>query len=283
MSERIIDTHLHIWDLQKADYPWLSGDTSILNRSYAIEELGQEREEAGVTEAILVQASGNAEDTALMFEAAKSNDWITGVVAWLPLQQPEETAARLELYRKNPLFKGVRHQIHDEQDPQWLLQPAVIESLQLLAKENIPYDLVGIRAEHIRTALELSGRVPGLRMIFDHLNQPPIAKGEKFGEWGQLMREAAALPQFHAKISGLGTTTGRGKNWSVEDIRPYVTFIVDHFGTSRCMLGGDWPVALLAGSYAHTWSVYRRLINDLLPVEEATKIFSDNAVAFYGL
>ncbi|MDF2380955.1 amidohydrolase family protein [Nostoc ellipsosporum NOK] len=283
MSERIIDTHLHIWDLQRAKYPWLAGDTSILNRSYTIEELGPAREEAGVTEAVLVQASGNAEDTALMFETAATHDWITGVVAWLPLRDPQATAMQLEWYKKNPLFKGVRHQIHDEQDARWLLQPSVIESLKLLEQEDIPYDLVGIRPVHIRTALDLAERVPGLRMIFDHLNQPPVATGEKFGEWGELMKEASALPQFRAKISGLGTTTGRGTSWSMDDIRPYVEFILDHFGTGRCMLGGDWPVALLAGSYTHAWSVYRSLINELLPAREAKKIFSENAVTFYGL
>ena len=88
MSNGIIDTHVHIWNLDKAAYPWLQGDTSILNRTYTIEELEGDRKEANVTEGVLVQASGNFEDTDLMLETAEKTEWIKGVVAWLPLMNP---------------------------------------------------------------------------------------------------------------------------------------------------------------------------------------------------
>jgi L-fuconolactonase len=45
---KIIDTHVHIWDLEKAQYPWLQGDNSILNRTWRIEEIENDRKEAGV-------------------------------------------------------------------------------------------------------------------------------------------------------------------------------------------------------------------------------------------
>ena len=76
----IVDTHIHVWDLERAKYPWLEGDTSILNRTWKIEELENERKSAGIAEGILVQASGNFEDTDVMMEVAKKTDWITGVV-----------------------------------------------------------------------------------------------------------------------------------------------------------------------------------------------------------
>ena len=43
---KIIDTHVHIWDLQKADYPWLKGDDSIVNRTWKIEEIENDRDPA---------------------------------------------------------------------------------------------------------------------------------------------------------------------------------------------------------------------------------------------
>jgi L-fuconolactonase len=35
----IVDTHVHIWDFDRAEYSWLKGSTSILNRTYRVEEL----------------------------------------------------------------------------------------------------------------------------------------------------------------------------------------------------------------------------------------------------
>jgi len=112
---RIIDTHVHIWDLEKAQYPWLQGDESILNRTWRIEEIENERKETGIMAGILVQASGNIEDTELMLETAYKKDWIYGVVGWLPLMDTKATQRSLEeRFLKEKYFKGIRHQIHDE-------------------------------------------------------------------------------------------------------------------------------------------------------------------------
>ncbi|MFT3935739.1 MAG: amidohydrolase family protein [Chitinophagaceae bacterium] len=280
----IVDTHVHIWDLERAEYDWLKHDTSILKRSYSLNDLEPARNNTQVKAGVLVQAAGNEKDTALMLEAAAKHDWIKGVVAWLPLMQPDETARLLEeKYLREKYFKGVRHQIHDEPDARWLLQPAVIESLQLLASHNIPYDLVGIKPAHIETALEVAERVPGLRMVFDHLNQPPIAAKEKFGPWGELMKIAASHKNFYAKISGLGTASGNFTNWTADDIKPYIEFALNTFGVPRCFCGGDWPVSLLAGAYQQVWQAYGEVLSQLLNTEEKAQVFYTNAKDFYQL
>jgi L-fuconolactonase len=303
MMERMIDTHIHVWDLGQAKYSWLDGDTSILNRNYALEELEGVRAKAGVTEGILVQAAANPEDTDWMLRVAAGHDWITGVVGWLPLEDPEATARILEeKYVAAPgpgasasKLKGVRHLIHNETDPRWLLQLPVMESLRLLADRDLPYDLVGIAPAHIMTALKVAEMIPGLRMVFDHLNQPPIASGQSgevgqtagsghpFGLWGELMREAARHKNFYAKISGLGTASGKGDNWTAADLEPCIGFALEHFGEDRCFCGGDWPVSLLAGSYEKTWSAYREIITGLLDEEGREKVFYKNAQRFYKI
>ena len=205
MQEQIIDTHVHVWNLNKVRYSWLDGDTSILNRSYSLDELEPERQKAGVTGGVLVQAANNMEDTGWMLEEADRNSWIKGIVGWLPLEDPARCESLVEnKYVPEPRLCGVRHLIHNEPDHRWLLQENVLTSLSILEKHDLPYDLVGIKTEHINTALELAERIPGLKMVFDHMNQPPILKKEKFGEWGELMKKAAAHPNFYIKISGLG-------------------------------------------------------------------------------
>jgi L-fuconolactonase len=279
----IADTHVHIWDFSRAEYAWLKDNTSILNRTYSIGELETERREVGITAGILVQAANNFEDTDWMLHVAENTDWITGIVGWLPLTDPDAVLKALERkYGKEKYFKGVRHLIHDEADSKWLLQPSVIDSLKILAEHDIPYNVVGVLPAHIETALAVAEKVPGLRMVFDHLNQPPIATKERFGNWGELMKNAAKHKNFYAKISGLGTASGNFENWKAADIKPYIEFVIDQFGTSRCFCGGDWPVALLAGSYIKTWTSYKDIINELANESDREKIFYTNAKSFYS-
>ena len=238
MQEQIIDTHVHVWNLNKVRYSWLDGDTSILNRSYSLDELEPERQKAGVTGGVLVQAANNMEDTGWMLEEADRNSWIKGIVGWLPLEDPARCESLVEnKYVPEPRLCGVRHLIHNEPDHRWLLQENVLTSLSILEKHDLPYDLVGIKTEHINTALELAERIPGLKMVFDHMNQPPILKKEKFGEWGELMIKAAAHPNFYIKISGLGTASGNFTGWKPVDLEPYISFALEHFGTDRCFCG----------------------------------------------
>lgn len=282
MTERLIDTHVHIWNFDQAEYPWLEGDESILNRPYELEELEEGRIAAGVTEGLLVQAANNPEDTDWMLRNAEVVPWIKGVVGWVPLQDPPATAGVLaDRYIPNRYFKGVRHLIHNEADPRWLLQDTVIESLGVLADHDLPYDVVGVLPAHIRTALEVAEQVPGLRMVFDHLNQPPM--GGDFGEWGELMRAAASHKKFYVKISGLGTASGNPSGWTAADLEPCIEFVLKHFGEDRCFCGGDWPVSLLAGSYEKTWAAYQDVLKRLLGAEGRAKVLSRNAEDFYKL
>ncbi len=281
---RIIDTHVHIWDLEKTEYTWLQGDSSILNRTWRIEEIEKDRKEAEVTAGVLVQASGNIEDTELMLETAYKTDWICGIVGWLPLMDTKTTQRLLEeRFLKEKYFKGVRHLIHDEKDPKWLLQPAVIESLKLLSSFDLPYDVVGILPSHIETVIEVSDKIPGLRMVFDHLNWPPIQTKEKFGKWGELMKVAAQHKNIYGKISGLGTASGNFQDRTEDDIKPYVEFVLEHFGTKHCFCGGDWPVSMLANNYIKTWQTTKDILNDLLKDAEKDKVLFSNANNFYKL
>ncbi|MBS1660450.1 MAG: amidohydrolase [Bacteroidetes bacterium] len=266
---KIIDTHIHIWNLDKVEYSWLKGDTSILNRNYELSQLEEARLSVGVSSGVLVQAANSLEDTDWMLAVAEASDWIKGVVGWLPLEDPGATARLLEeRFVKGGLLKGVRHLIHDEKDPRWLLQGSVMESLGLLEKTEVPYDLVGVLPVHIRTALEVAEKCPGLRMVFDHLNKPTAAGR---GEWEELMKEAAKHENFYCKISGLGS----------ENVEGAIGFVLEEFGVDRCFCGGDWPVSLLMGGYEETWAAYRAAIEKY--TDEAEKVYSKNAERFYGL
>ncbi len=280
---KVIDTHMHSWDLQKVRYSWLDGDTSILAQNYYPSDIEAQLSTANVSAAIMVQAANSIEDTAFMFDCAEKYPWIIGVVGWVDLLNPETAKKQLEAHLQNKYFKGIRHLIHDEPDSSWLLQPNVIKSLEILANHGLPFDVVGVKTEHIKAAIQVAKQIPHLKMVFDHLNHPPIATNEQFGVWGDAIAEAAAMPNFYAKISGLGTCCANFNDWSATTIEPYVAYVLQYFGVDKLMIGGDWPVSLLAGDYVTTHHQYQEVINTLVAPENQQKIYSTNAAAFYKL
>jgi len=280
---KVIDTHMHIWDLQKVRYSWLDGDTSILAQNYYPSGIEDQLRAANVSAAVMVQAANNIEDTAFMFDCAEQYPWIIGVVGWVDLLNPETAKKQLEAHLQNKYFKGIRHLIHDEPDHNWLLQSAVIKSLGILADHGVPFDVVGVKIEHIKAAIQVAKQIPHLKMVFDHLNHPPIATSEQFGAWGEAITEAAAMPNFYAKISGLGTCCANFNDWSANTIESYVAYVLAHFGVDKLMIGGDWPVSLLAGDYVGTHIKYQAVIEKLVAPEHQEKIYSTNATRFYKL
>jgi L-fuconolactonase len=72
------------------------------------------------------------------------------------------------------------------------------------------------------------------------------------------------------------------EHWSPDDLKPYILDVLDIFGPDRCMFGTDWPVCLVAGSYA---AVIGALRSSLAELNEAQReqIFGRSAIEAYGL
>jgi L-fuconolactonase len=275
----IIDTHLHIWNLQRVHYAWLTAELGILYQNYEVPAVAVQMKEANVAKAVLVQAANSMEETDFMLENAEKYDCIAGVVGWLPLLSPVATAKFVEKYKKNAYFKGIRHLIHDEPNPRWLLQAQVIESLQILADNHIPFDVVGVLPEHLECVRRVGEQIPDLCMVLDHLNHPRGVLTEKIMEdWRKAMQEVAENPNVYAKISGLGTVAP-----TKSQIASAIVFALATFSVKRCLLGGDYPVSLLAATYTDTWKTYQQMLELVLDEQERRALYWENAEKFYNL
>ncbi|GAB2950163.1 amidohydrolase family protein [Nonomuraea fastidiosa] len=276
----VIDAHQHFWNLETGSYPWLTPESGPIFRTFEPPELLPQLTAAGVDRTVLVQAMDSYEDTGAMLAQADAYDVIGAVVGWVPLLRPEEAAEALERYRRHPKFAGVRHLIHDEPDPDWVLQEPVIEGLKLLAAAGVPFDVVAVLPRHLEHVPVLAERVPGLRMVIDHLAKPPI-KEKGWEPWASLLARAAECPDVYAKVSGLNTAAD-AETWTGEDLRPYVEHAIELFGPERLMFGSDWPVATLAGDYAKVW---RETLVALSGLDEAgrAQVLGGTAARFYGM
>jgi L-fucono-1,5-lactonase len=233
---------------------------------------------ARVDRAVLVQADDSTADTEAMFEVAAAHPEIAGVVAWVPLDRPDEAAAQLARLRARPGLAGIRTLIHDQPDPDWLLRPEVGEGLALLERSGVPFDVISVLPRHLSHVPVLSERYPALRMVLDHLSHPPLG-GADTSEWRTLITAAARNPLVFAKVSGLYPA---GPSWTAADVRDVVEFAVDMFGPDRLMFGSDWPVAEVGGGYAKVTAELFTLISEFHPASRDA-ILGGTAQRFYAL
>lgn len=276
----IIDTHQHFWNLDRVAYPWLTPEAGPIYRTFEEPDLEPELDACGITRTVLVQSMDSYEDTDFMLEVADRWPRVRAVVGWVPLTRPDEAATALDRYQQDLRFVGVRHLIHEDPDPDWLLRDDVREGLALLAERNLSYDVVAVLPRHLEHVPVLAERHPDLRLVVDHLAKPPI-KERGWEPWAELLRHAAEHDNVYAKVSGLNTAAD-WETWTADDLRPYVDHAIELFGVERLMYGGDWPISVLAGGYTKVWRETERLLSGL-DASERERILADTATAFYRL
>lgn len=274
-----IDAHLHIWDPGRAEYTWMDEDWS-LTRAVGFAEVAPTLAELGVEGVVLVEAADNAEDTTLMLDAALVHPEVVAVVAWAPLDRPDELPARLEELRATPIVTGVRNLFHTH-PIEWATSPEVDRGIGLVAEAGLSLDFVTGSPAALRDVPRIARRHPGLRIVVDHLGKPPVGQGEEERRaWRDLIAAVAENPLAHAKLSGLYASSGAMDGWTVDGIRPFVEDALDLFGPDRLMFGSDWPIALLAGGYRRGWEAITSLVAALSP-EEQTSVRGGTAARFY--
>lgn len=174
---------------------------------------------------------------------------------------------------------GIRHLVQDEMDPQWLARSDVRRGLRAVAAAGLVYDLLTL-PHQLPAAIDTVRELPKLTFVLDHLSKPPIVSG-RLELWTSLVRELAAGPNVYCKLSGM-VTEADWHHWTVADLRPYAEVVLDAFGPSRVMFGSDWPVCLLATSYAAVVSTASQLIAELDP-DDRSQVFGRTAARAYRL
>jgi L-fuconolactonase len=275
-----VDGHQHFWDPVALPLPWMTAAHTVIDRSFGPRDLAPLMHAAGVEATILVQAACLDEDTESMFDHADRYEWIAAVIAWVPLDDPDRSEERLDELAAQPKLRGIRHLIHDEQDPHWILRPPVLESLALLEERGLILELPVVFPQHLGDVPELAQTFPQLAIVIDHLGKPPLGH-ETFGRWANELAAAAEHPRVAAKISGLNTAIA-AHDWDAAALRPAVQVAVDAFGPDRLLCGSDWPVALLNGNYERVWRETRKVVELVAPAN-AEAILAGTARRLYEL
>lgn len=274
----LIDSHHHLWDLARRDYPWLAGDAlAPIRHNYDVTDLRA----TGATRTILVQTLPDIGETEDFLAIADANrDLIAGVVGWVDLtDDTDRSLRRLRSGRGGDLLVGIRHPAQDEPNPRWLGRRDVVAGVKAVAAAGLAYDLL-VYPHQLVSALTLVPQVQDCRFVLDHAGKPAIASGRR-QPWEALLRHLAAFPNVACKLSGL-VTEADWNLWSPGDIRPYTDVVLAVFGPRRVMFGSDWPVCELVTGYREVLALAQELCAGLSEAESAA-VFGDTAADWYRL
>src|SRR5207247_2078085 len=117
---------------------------------------------------------------------------------------------------------------------------------------DLTYDIL-IYPRHLAVATEFVQHFPRQRFVLDHLAKPLIKSGS-LDPWSSGIRDLAQFPNVFCKLSGL-VTEADWKSWKPEHIAPYLDVALECFGPERLMIGSDWPVCTVAGSFAQVMNL----------------------------
>jgi len=253
----------------------MGDELAPIRRRFGPAELAPLLAAAGVDRTVLVQTVSSLDETREFLATAAGTDFVAGVVGWVDLSEPSvgDILAELRAGPGGRFLAGIRHQVHDEPDPRWLLRDDVLRGIQRVGAAGLVYDLL-VKTRELPAAVEVARSLPGQSFVLDHIAKPRIAAGPRDPEWEQALAPLADCANVYCKVSGL-VTEARWTDWTPDDLLPYVTRVLEWFGPERCMFGSDWPVCLLASDYARVVSTMRAIVgeNDNVFGATATRVY----------
>jgi len=279
----IVDAHVHLIEVQKLKYSWMSGAPTLL-RDWTPDDLTARAKPAEIAAYVFVEV--DVDPGLHMVEAAwadgegATDPRLKAVVASVPMELgPAAAEPDLARLAALPHVRGVRRLIQDHPDPEFMIRPDFVAAVKLLPKYNLSFDLC-IKHPQFANTLELVRRCPEVSFILDHIGKPGIAAG-LIDPWRAHMRGLAAMPNVVCKLSGV-TTEADHARWTREQLRPYIDHTIGCFGFARLMYGGDWPVCELAGHYQQ-WLATLEWATAGCSMAERRALFRDTAVKAYRL
>jgi len=308
VQDQVVDAHMHLWDLEKISYPWLTpplqvggvnGDVSPIAKTYLLDDYLRDAGGAGqgaggpgadvrIVKVVHVEAgadpSSSLAETRWLQSVANTRGYPQAIVAHAELNDPK-VEALLEQHASYPNVRGIRQILNWHEDPSktytprdLLPDPAWERGYALLRKYGLSFDLQ-IYPSQMDAAARLASRYPDTPVILNHAGMPVDRDSAGLQAWRTGMRTLAQQPNVFTKISGLAMMD---RHWTTASLRPFVLETIDAFGVDRCLFASNFPTDKLFGSFERQFAAHRTIVSQF-SASERTRMFATNAERVYRI
>jgi predicted TIM-barrel fold metal-dependent hydrolase len=280
----MIDTHVHLLEPDRFTYDWTQ-DFPALSGRFDLSDYKKASLESGIQAAVFMEVDCEESDDEARYFCALAEQPGSLIQAVVAAARPESPGFEQSLEEiAHPRLTGIRRVLHTQ--PDGLSQTSRFrENVNRLGGLGLAFDLCVLQRQ-LPIALELVRACPQTTFILDHCGVPDIAPndapaGEGFLAWQKAIRALAAEPNVNGKISGISAYAPAPLR-NAPGLRPYTDTMLDAFGSTRLVWGGDWPVVNL-GDGLLAWSTITRELLSGLTADERFQILTTNAKKIYRI
>lgn len=247
--EKIVDTHIHLFDLNKFNYPWLDLFPQ-LKKNFLISDYFNTTKKFDITSIIFVEANVHEsqlnQEINYLTEICKNMNIPGGIICSIDIFN-NNFYSNIENIIKNPYVKGVRYVLHmDNIPPKICLKDEFIEKIQFLGEKNLIFEVCA-RTNELNDIYELIKKCPYTKFVLNHMgNIDPNLFSKKNSEsdsiietWKLNMKNLASLDNVYCKVSGLYIN----QNIDINICKSIVEYCLNIFSENKLIIGSNYPVS----------------------------------------
>lgn len=300
--QRFVDAHVHLWQLDRLRYPWLTppfssdgpnGSVEPIAHDYGLAQYFADAAGFPVDKIVHIDAGAHPDDahaeTRWLQGLADNDGHPDAIVAFASLNDPD-VEALLATHAGYSKVRGIRHILNWHPDPKRTYtarnlfeDDALARGYALLGKYGLSFDLQ-IYPNQMTAAYELVRRFPDVPVIINHMGMPVRDTADNpdpggLAAWRNGMQLLANLPHVSVKISGLGFFD---RHWREDQVRPLILDTIDRFTPQRVMFASDFPTDKLFNTYAKALNAYDAVTTPF-SITEREAMFAANAERIYRI
>jgi len=280
----MIDTHIHLLEPDRFTYEWTKGFPALTGR-FDLSDYQKASADTGIQAGVFmeVDCEESADEARYFCSLAEQPGCLIQAVVAAARPESPDFERNLEAMA-HPRLTGIRRVLHTQPDE--LSQSSLFrENVSRLGALGLSFDLCVLQRQ-LPLALDLVRACPQTTFILDHCGVPEISAndalaGAGFLAWQKSIHALAAEPNVNGKISGI-TAYAPEPLRNAQGLRPYIETMLEAFGPSRLVWGGDWPVVNL-GDGLLAWSNISHELLSRLTADERTQILTANAKRIYRI
>jgi L-fuconolactonase len=276
----IIDTHVHLFDSRRPQGVPYAGSPEWAKEKNGVALPSTYRayaEPLNIVGAIELEASPWIEDNLWVLEQEHADPLFVGTVGDLEPEKPE-FADEFARFRKDPLFLGIRcGNIWNRDVSKQIPDPKFIDGLGRVADADMVMDSANPTVELMQAMVKINDKVPGLRIVLDHLPSFDPAPAQQ-AAYDAVLKEIHGRPKIYAKLSEIDHRTMPARGLAAHKAR--LDQLMESFGEDRVVFGTDWPNSWGTATPAEIVAIARAYFATRTRAA-AEKYFWKNSLAVY--